>query len=724
MRDIYLILNIVIAIALILLSITSLINDRKPLVNKLFLALAISVGIWLVVACVSNDVRNEPTVSLYGNYLVMLFSYFSTYLLLLFSTLITALKSAKKMMKSINTPLILIGLISGTPLVVGGVEKQGDVYAVIFGPLALLYILSLIFQLSATLWVLSEGLKQASKHKRAQIKIIQRTLIIAIPILVITQFIAPALTGSFEITDIGILGMALPVVSLYLSVIRHGLFDIRRAILRSVTYILSLITLSVVYYFLAYMVSKLLFKGNIVNGVSVSPINIVMALILAFCFQPIKKFFDKITDSFFYKGDYNSDDFFARINRVATVTNDLDELLRSSANEIASIIKIDQVFFVVQKNDDNSIVLGTNHHSRLPHDDIVNLNRAMKDSDGKILDKNYFLNNSDDEFIRRMMVSHKVELIIPLVLSNTIIGYLCLGAKKTSRFNSRDINVLDTASDELSIAIQNALAVQEIREFNTTLQQRVANATRELRASNAQLQRLDKAKDEFVSMASHQLRTPLTTVKGYISMVMDGDAGEITKEQCNLLNEAFLSSERMVNLINDFLNVSRIQTGKFIIDKRSTDLSKLIEQEVDRLRPSAASRKMEFVFERPVDFPMMDIDEGKIREVVMNFADNAIYYSHEGSKITVSLSDVDGNAVFKVKDSGIGVPIEEQSRLFSKFYRASNAKRQRPDGTGVGLFLAKKVITAHGGKVVFETVHDEGSTFGFSLPIELSAKPE
>lgn len=717
MRDIYLILNTAIAIALLALSITTLINDHKPKVNKMFLAFALCVGVWLVAACVSNDTRNSPTVSLYGNYLVFFFSYFASYLLLWFSVLITDLKNVDTAVKRINLPLILIGLISGTPLVVAGVEKQADVYAVNFGPLAIIYMAFLILQVLAALWILSRGLKYSSKHRRTQIKGFHRSLVVAMPILAVTQFIAPAVTGSFEITDIGILAMAIPVISLYFSVIKHGLFDIRRAISRSAVYLLSLASLSIIYYLLAYMASLLLFKGKVVSEVSVSPANIIMALMLAFCFQPIKKFFDKITDGFFYKDNYNSDDFFARINRIATVTNDLGELLRSSAGEIARTIKIEQAFFIVLKNDDSSIFSGTNHHSRLPQRDVIQLNAYIK-NDNQLLDKNYISSSDDGEQIRRLMVSHKIELIMPLTLSGVVVGYLCLGDKKIGHFNTRDINVLSTVSDELTIAIQNALAVQEIREFNTTLQQRVANATRELRASNAQLQRLDKAKDEFVSMASHQLRTPLTTVKGYISMVMDGDAGKISADQHNLLNEAFLSSERMVNLVNDFLNVSRIQTGKFIIDKHPTDLSKLVAQEIDRLRSSAISRDMEFVYNKPDDLPLINIDEGKIREVVMNFSDNAIYYSHEGSKIYVSLAIVDGNAVFKVTDTGIGVPEDEQAGLFSKFYRASNAKRQRPDGTGVGLFLAKKVITAHDGKVIFETAQDQGSTFGFSLPIE------
>jgi signal transduction histidine kinase len=179
-----------------------------------------------------------------------------------------------------------------------------------------------------------------------------------------------------------------------------------------------------------------------------------------------------------------------------------------------------------------------------------------------------------------------------------------------------------------------------------------------------------------------------------------------------------MSSENMVHLINDFLNVSRIQSGKFVIDKTPVDLSVLVDEEMNGLRPNATARGMKLVYKKPSKFPLVEIDEGKFRQVVMNFADNAIYYSHENSSIIVNLG-VESNAiVFTVKDTGIGVPKAEQDKLFAKFYRAANAKIQRPDGTGVGIYLAKKVIDAHGGTIIFNSVEDKGSTFGFRLPIQ------
>src|SRR5690606_31430711 len=134
----------------------------------------------------------------------------------------------------------------------------------------------------------------------------------------------------------------------------------------------------------------------------------------------------------------------------------------------------------------------------------------------------------------------------------------------TGGYGKQDRAALNAIANELVIAVQNARSVQALRDLNANLEQRINDATKELRKNNTQLKQADEAKDEFVSMASHQLRTPLTSVKGYISMVLEGDAGAITPMQKKLLEEAFTSSERMVHLIGDFLNVSRLQTGKFV----------------------------------------------------------------------------------------------------------------------------------------------------------------
>jgi signal transduction histidine kinase len=599
-------------------------------------------------------------------------------------------------------------------MIVSDVIVQSDTYAVAAGPLMWLYAAGLVFMVGVVFYGIMHGLKYSTGTKRRQLKAISIGLAISLPLILSIDFIIPMTTGIFAITEFGITPLIILVISIYYGVVRYSLFDIKLAAVRVVTYALSLITLSVVYFGLAYIASTLLFSGNASAAASVNPVNIVLTLLLAFIFQPVKRAFDKITNKIFYKDNYNTDDFFEKLNKILGFTTDLRGLLERTAAEIAHTLKGEQAIFFINTVEGHFVAAGTPGHRHIPKVDVDQFTVALDGKTGVIVASLM----EDNDPVKRMMISHRIELALPLVQDNKPIGYLFLGDHLTSNYTNRDIKVLNTISNELIIAIQNALAVQEIREFNITLQQRIANATRELRASNAQLRHLDKAKDEFLSMASHQLRTPLTSVKGYISMIMDGDVGRVSTDQKKLLGEAFNNSERMVGLINDFLSVSRIQTGRFVIDKVPIDLSLVVGQEVDSLRANAKTRQMELVYDKPDNCPIMDIDEGKIRQVIMNFIDNAIYYSHPDTKININLIVDNGEVLFTVKDTGIGVPKSERDQLFTKFYRASNAKKTRPDGTGVGLFLAKKIVDDHDGDVVFDSVEGKGSTFGFKLPIK------
>jgi signal transduction histidine kinase len=153
------------------------------------------------------------------------------------------------------------------------------------------------------------------------------------------------------------------------------------------------------------------------------------------------------------------------------------------------------------------------------------------------------------------------------------------------------------------------------------------------------------------------------------------------------------------------------------------NLADVVEQEIDNVDEIASSRGIGIAYHKPSAFPLLYLDEEKMRQMIMNYLDNAIYYSPESKVVTVRLYKSEGSVVFEVIDRGMGVPKGVQKRLFTKFFRAENAMKQRPDGTGIGLYLAKMVTTGHGGKVVFESTEGKGSKFGFRLPIKKLSTP-
>jgi len=309
-------------------------------------------------------------------------------------------------------------------------------------------------------------------------------------------------------------------------------------------------------------------------------------------------------------------------------------------------------------------------------------------------------NQVKDPELKKLLDIHRTKIVMPLLHQNQETGILFLGEHKSLGYSSRDIEMLESIAGELAVSIRNSLSLEEINELNKSLQRKIDEATK-----------------EFISMASHQLRTPLTSIKGYLDMMLEGDLGKITPTQRAVLREAFSSSERMVRLINDFLNVSRLQTGKFNIDKQETDVAQILRDEVALLKVVADQRSVEMDLKIDKKVPLITADSEKIRQVMLNMIDNAIYYSNPHKKVIISLKNNNGAIEFTVKDSGIGVPKSEQANLFGKFFRGTNARKKRPDGTGVGLFLARKVILSHDGEMIFESEEGKGSTFGFKLPV-------
>jgi signal transduction histidine kinase len=303
-----------------------------------------------------------------------------------------------------------------------------------------------------------------------------------------------------------------------------------------------------------------------------------------------------------------------------------------------------------------------------------------------------------------------------------------LGLKKfyccplQSNGEMRGVMVLGTSLEDLGFAegdlLERLMLSVGIAVDNSLLYAESKASQRKLQTANRRLKDLDKAKDEFISMASHQLRTPLTSIKGYISMLEEGDAGRLQPQQKKFLKFAYSGADRMVGLISDLLNVSRMQAGKFTIQKAPADIVQIAEDETKLRLSQAEERGLKLVFEKPKQpLPLINLDENKTRQVIMNFIDNAIYYTRKGT-IIVGVQRVGDRAELRVKDQGIGVPVEEQKKLFHKFYRAPNALAVRPDGTGLGLFLAKRVVEDQGGQIIFESQEGKGSTFGFSMPLK------
>jgi PAS domain S-box-containing protein len=229
---------------------------------------------------------------------------------------------------------------------------------------------------------------------------------------------------------------------------------------------------------------------------------------------------------------------------------------------------------------------------------------------------------------------------------------------------------------------------------------------------------IERMKSEFVSVSAHQLRTPLSAIKWTLRAILDGDMGNLSQEQNELLQKTYVSNERMIALVNDLLDVSRIEDGRNVYKPSLGDLEQLIKYFIDSYKNEAERKgvKLEFKKENR-KVPKIMFDAEKMKLVVQNLIENAIRYTSQNGKVTVSLKNDKKEVEISVHDTGVGIPQNQQQRVFSKFFRAQNVIRMETEGTGLGLFISKNIVEAHGGRIWFESEEGKGTTFNVALPI-------
>ena len=236
---------------------------------------------------------------------------------------------------------------------------------------------------------------------------------------------------------------------------------------------------------------------------------------------------------------------------------------------------------------------------------------------------------------------------------------------------------------------------------------------------------VDKAKTEFVSLASHQLRTPLSAVNWYTEMLLGGDVGKLNAQQQKYLDEVYRGNKRMVTLVNSLLNVSRLELGTFAIEPEPTDVIKVLENTVGEYRKQIEAKRIKLFRSFGKNLPIIPADPKLLHMIMENILSNAVKYTPEGGKIEISLSlDNQKNILLKISDTGYGIPKNQQDKIFTKLFRADNVREKDTEGTGLGLYIVKSIIDNSKGKIWFTSEENKGTTFFVSIPITGMKKKE
>ncbi len=297
-----------------------------------------------------------------------------------------------------------------------------------------------------------------------------------------------------------------------------------------------------------------------------------------------------------------------------------------------------------------------------------------------------------------------------------VVGLVALVASQFS-FIQNPINRFLTAITLIGSIFFGWQLVRSVKK-EISQRERIEKLAHDLEEANSKLRELDEMKSEFLSLASHQIRSPLTAMKGYSSMLLEGDYGHLDPKVREAVKTIFASSQNLISIVNDFLDISRIEQGRMIYQKKRFDLIKAAREVVLSLEPNIKKAGLDLVVDVPKNFEAcVEGDENKIRQVFSNLIDNAVKYTVRG-KIVISAHVEEHKVRIEIKDSGIGLDKSEQSKLFTKFVRMKDAYLTNVTGTGLGLYIAKKMIEAHGGSIgAHSDGKGTGSTFWFELPV-------
>jgi signal transduction histidine kinase len=541
------------------------------------------------------------------------------------------------------------------------------------------------------------------------------------------------------IYPIGNIFVSFYVIFIAYAIIRYRFMDIKFILRSSSVYLLSLLVISGLASIFKILAEKFFEEFSFW-------IDLMVIFLAVSTFPSIKNQFFKWANEYFFTSLYDS-----------------GKLILKTGNDLKTFLNIDKIYeylFAIFSKNLHTKAFSVLTYSEKGNNYLLQYNKGFKVNSESEFDRNplvedRFIANNEiviTEELRNLYYNEEtkdlvdllerleVELLIPLKVKGNLVGLLALGQKETGEaYNDEDLQVLEIIAGQAAVAIENAQLYSEAKRFNIHLKKEVKKATenvervnkdlsktnKKLKDAYERLKQLDSAKNEFISIASHQLRTPLTSIKGFISMIREGDYGKIDKETDEALRKIFISNERLIKLVNDLLSLSRIESGKFGFIFKQNEIGPLVKSIVDNFKIEAEDKglKVKYQKSKKAITPFV-FDKDKIYEVVSNLIDNAIKYTNKG-EVAVSLEGFDDKIKITVSDTGKGMEVDEADYVFEKFRRGIESSNLNTEGVGLGLYVCRKIVDAHKGKIHAESDGlGKGSRFIVELRKDLKVEEE
>jgi signal transduction histidine kinase len=695
-------------------------------IHKLYLGFTLSVLFWLTFNLLADTSVHEALLWSRLTYVgSSLIAIFLVYFGMLFP------RQEKPVSKAVH--ILVLGLGSAmifitlaTNLIVAGIKIESwgtDIVPGVLNGIYPLYFLFFAGWAQISLW---RRFRRSVGVERSQLLYISLGLLLTLIFGIYTNSLSYFIIGDYRLAKYGPDATIFLVVFSAYAIVAHRLFDIRVIIKRTVIFTgLSAFTLSM-YAAVVFVLSGLFGSqgGNTFALGNIIP-NFVAAIVIAISLDPLRHWLTESTDNWLFKGEYKQEDVLKNLALTLANVIDIDEAIRGMIQVVVDQMRLHKaVVFMLHPNtkmhehelrgvakvgEFSESVLGL-----APKDELVEYFEEMGTELAELVVieelKRMGQTNSGNKFragfIKRAELLD-ASVVMPLIISRqesvltapgtptqtkevkNLIGILALGAKKSGdTFSDQDLKMLQIVANETAAAIEKGRFFEE-----------------------------DRLKTEFVSIASHELLTPTTSMKGYLSMILDEGIGKVDPTARGYLEKVYSETNRLAVLVKDLLNVSRIDRGKIVVEPKVQDVLPLVQHAVETQELKAKEQKLALKLESPKKaLPLVNVDSDKLLEVFINVIGNGLKYTKKGS-VTVSLSSTSTQVIVSIKDTGIGIGPSDVQHLFGKFFRASNSDETGQTGTGLGLYVSKYMTELMGGTIAVDSVIGKGTTFSIILPV-------
>ncbi|MBI2596478.1 hypothetical protein HYW46_07155 [Candidatus Daviesbacteria bacterium] len=688
-------------------------KNPKSATHRLFLLLTVILALWAVANSISVTVQSKEDIFFWVKAVMVITSaMFSTIYLLSATYPHNNFILPKKWVLLTVVITFVTQILVVSNQVFQRVDFANGIPAPVSGSGMVVFAANILGFFTLSIITLIKKYRQALGMEKTQLKYLLFGIITTFVLTNLTNFIFVNVLHLTEFVAIGPAFTLLLVGSISYAIIKHRFLDIRLVVARTVSFASLLGLLGILYaLFFAYL-SVIFSKASIeVRTVAVSTI---LALIMAFSFQYIRRILEKITDKFLYQNHYDPSKLLYDLALIMSSTLRLEDLTHQILQKLLKEMRITRGALILTEQG-YIYQVASEGYSKIPELDEEKISSLMSPKQTIIMEE---LTETDAR--KELMRSLDLTVVEPLYSESHDIGLLVLGEKLSGDlYTPEDIRVLEILAPEVAVAIQNARSYEEIRRFNVILQGKVAQATSSLSIANDKLQELDKLKDDFVSVASHELRTPMTAIRSYAWMALHKSDIPLSDRLKKYLDRTITSTERLIKLVNDMLNISRIESGRVEILPEVFNIQTFVSDifmEVG-VRAKEKNLLLKIIYST---IPKVFADRDKVHQVLLNLIGNSIKFTPDAGIITVSFFS-DGNSIeTSIEDTGIGLDSGDLPSLFKKFSRLDNSyiSSAASGGTGLGLYICKNLIELMGGKIWAKSDGiGKGAIFTFSLPV-------